>query len=598
MEPTRPRGRAPCLRPAPSPIALPSVTPATDPSPPLTTAPDTPWRLALEGPIDPEVLAVRYYGHPEWAVLIPVAREVVLWPEQLTPAARADFEVALRAAEDRWFEALDGLPHGDRSGALLARLVAWAEAPKSPRLAQAFRRVLTRLAGSDDPAAYFRLASFADRPQAALLGRLINLAAQPASEPRLVRTGVEQAAEFLLRRLDGPTFPGEAEEMATLLLTLEPALAAQVLAQVEAAAERPGWLPTSRRYGEVTARGMRHFLFEDLRADDRERVLLHLAAVLPPERLSELRAGRGLGQLLPASTSYAQLAVEHWSQASLQTNASVGATLLGLGASLWLPETVGSTIAALGLRGLPGVLLRSYWVRALGAAQAVNAGVADLQAGVTGTDPLDGRRLRSDERLARWLSFGAGVVLFGTGAKAHFGEGRVRVVEARGALPAQAEPGYQVVAKEGAWEIQVPSRGAVVPPWPRLDERNGGAVPQLRPDSCVAACAEMLSEARISQAQVIERLGTPSSLTLLPPLLGRGWRAGYVRPGDLPRLLGLGRPFGAELNPGGILSHAVVVDGPKADGLVAIRDPDEGGRSYAMSAEDLLRYWTGHTVFE
>lgn len=132
--------------------------------------------------------------------------------------------------------------------------------------------------------------------------------------------------------------------------------------------------------------------------------------------------------------------------------------------------------------------------------------------------------------------------------------------------------------------------------WQTIDETPGGAVGQLTSTSCVAACGEMLSGGTMSQASLIGKIGDPSDSGLLAHALGAGWRGGYVGPGQLDQLLGLGRPFGAEFYEGGGLGHMVVVDGNNAIGNFMIRDPWGGGSTYSMTADEFLRVWNGNAV--
>jgi RHS repeat-associated protein len=130
--------------------------------------------------------------------------------------------------------------------------------------------------------------------------------------------------------------------------------------------------------------------------------------------------------------------------------------------------------------------------------------------------------------------------------------------------------------------------------WATIGEQTGGAIGQATATSCGAACGEMLSG--ISQAEVMATAGTPTSVAALAKALGAGWRGGYVGPGQLSKLFGLGRPFAAELYEGGKLGHFVVVDGMEA-GQVLIRDPAGGGSTYSMLASEFERVWTGSAVF-
>jgi len=129
--------------------------------------------------------------------------------------------------------------------------------------------------------------------------------------------------------------------------------------------------------------------------------------------------------------------------------------------------------------------------------------------------------------------------------------------------------------------------------WRVHNEAAGRAVGQTRPDSCVAACGEMLTGR--TQSDLIARIDSPATIEDLARELGDGWRGGYVDPSDLDRL-GARGPFGATLYDGGQLHHMVVVD-RVSDDAVAILDPANGGTSYQMAREEFLRVWTGGVVF-
>lgn len=131
--------------------------------------------------------------------------------------------------------------------------------------------------------------------------------------------------------------------------------------------------------------------------------------------------------------------------------------------------------------------------------------------------------------------------------------------------------------------------------WATIAERQGGAIAQTTATSCGAACGEMLSG--ISQAELIKRAGAPTSVEGLASALGVGWRGGYVGPGQLQQLIGLGRPFAAQLRQAGArLDHLVVIDGVDA-GQLLIRDPWGGGSTYRMTMDEFLNVWTGNAVF-
>jgi Peptidase C39 family len=110
-----------------------------------------------------------------------------------------------------------------------------------------------------------------------------------------------------------------------------------------------------------------------------------------------------------------------------------------------------------------------------------------------------------------------------------------------------------------------------------------------------AACGEMISG--VPQATLVEAAGAPTDVASLSRALGSGWRGGYVGPTQFDKLMGLGRPWAAELYDGGKLGHFVTVDGRMGSNLL-IRDPWAGGSKYQMTLEEFLRMWTGNAVFK
>jgi hypothetical protein len=131
--------------------------------------------------------------------------------------------------------------------------------------------------------------------------------------------------------------------------------------------------------------------------------------------------------------------------------------------------------------------------------------------------------------------------------------------------------------------------------WPLIGETPGGAIGQITPTSCGAACGEMLSG--VPQTTLISRVGAPTDATTLATGIGSGWRGGYVGPHYFEHLLGLGRPWIAELRePMAKLGHFVVVEG-KSGSNILIRDPWAGGSTYVMTESSFLEFWSGTAVF-
>lgn len=152
---------------------------------------------------------------------------------------------------------------------------------------------------------------------------------------------------------------------------------------------------------------------------------------------------------------------------------------------------------------------------------------------------------------------------------------------ALGVTPAVSD--RQLIGAGGSWRV--------------FDEQPGGAVGQLNDLSCVSACGEMLSGR--SQIDFVDALGSPSNAQALARELGEGWRGGQV--GHIPdilKILDTCYPWGAELYEGGRMGHMVIVDGIRADGKIVIRDPWNGGSTYAMEVEEFQRVWNGNAAFK
>jgi hypothetical protein len=135
--------------------------------------------------------------------------------------------------------------------------------------------------------------------------------------------------------------------------------------------------------------------------------------------------------------------------------------------------------------------------------------------------------------------------------------------------------------------------------WPVVGEREcPTAVKQFTRESCVSACGQMLSDGRLLQASLVERLGAPVDCRKLAQELGPEWSGHYTDVyKDLDSVMQNG-PWCATLfdRYARGLPHAVVVDGASAAGNIIVRDPWEG-TVYEMTREAFVKYWTGCAVF-
>lgn len=128
------------------------------------------------------------------------------------------------------------------------------------------------------------------------------------------------------------------------------------------------------------------------------------------------------------------------------------------------------------------------------------------------------------------------------------------------------------------------------------------AVRQTLNDSCVHACAEMLSEGRLLESELIAKHGSPMSVNTLLKELGPGWDSDVV--GTVEELAKI-EEFSARGSWMAIVydstglrgHHAIVIDGKSSSGNLMVRDPFEGTK-YEMTFEEFLKkpLWTGRCV--
>ena len=197
----------------------------------------------------------------------------------------------------------------------------------------------------------------------------------------------------------------------------------------------PGWAQSAvlrelmKRHldaGEPTGTGMLYFLFEDLQDADRRRLIesLRVNEVLSQPMVDTLLVDRPLGaKYLPYTTHKAAEAAQYWADVSVQarregTSGSAkenNAVVMGLLASLWLPDTAGTTVVTLATAGF-GVGMAKTFPTASAVIAALNAGplaydtTIKLQELSANHDLDSGRVLNADERLAKQLVIGANLI--------------------------------------------------------------------------------------------------------------------------------------------------------------------------------------------
>jgi hypothetical protein len=136
--------------------------------------------------------------------------------------------------------------------------------------------------------------------------------------------------------------------------------------------------------------------------------------------------------------------------------------------------------------------------------------------------------------------------------------------------------------------------------WQRLDAQEGGAVGQFSKVSCVSACGEMLSEGEKSQSELVSQIGAPAAMADLPAALGPEWKGALVEP--VPNAVDIAvdhAPCGVGMfdrSEGG-MEHMVILDGQDENGLLMIRDPQDGGVTYKMERAEFENHWNGALIY-
>ncbi|MEV6596496.1 hypothetical protein AB0M36_06450 [Actinoplanes sp. NPDC051346] len=140
--------------------------------------------------------------------------------------------------------------------------------------------------------------------------------------------------------------------------------------------------------------------------------------------------------------------------------------------------------------------------------------------------------------------------------------------------------------------------GAGSGPW--FDEgtnhRDGGAVQQTTDGSCVSASGEMLTDGRVTQAELLSELGDWSNLSALRDELnkhdGEGtWTGHYFQDGGEALRQASEGPMAAQVQAPFGRAHMVILE-PGENGSFTVRDPNEGS-SYDVDGAWVEKYVSG-----
>jgi|694.fasta_scaffold93980_1 hypothetical protein len=194
------------------------------------------------------------------------------------------------------------------------------------------------------------------------------------------------------------------------------------------------------------------------------------------------------------------------------------------------------------------------------------------------------------------------------------GHGEAIEKSPKGELKGQTElvegVNYRVEPKSG--RLQRIDLGKLREPydWPVYNERfDPNCIRQSIEGTCMSTCGEMVTNGRLTEAELIPQLGIPGNIKNLPTFLGPEWisKSGPISLEKLDK----GGPWVAQMYDGefrpttkfghGNLDtkqpHIVVVDGVTPDfKRMKIRDPLEG-TSYEMTRSDFLKAWSRQAAF-
>jgi len=364
---------------------------------------------------------------------------------------------------------------------------------------------------------------------------------------------VAQTADMVLEGLSGRTSSDDSKIIVDALTGLPPPEQAAVLKNIMARYDERNWIGLGR-YGEAWDVGMLYWLFEDLTEKDRERLAKAFkeSKVMPESMVNALAAGRGWGgKYLPFTTRKAQEAAMYWADVANKSSGAkkAGAMVAGCFASLWLPETAGTTATTLITAGAMtpqtgafAVFGRAFPRLATGLGVAgvgltsfeITLAVQDV---ITGKDSWTGRDLQSEEILARILVATSGLLMLGATA-----------LEIRGQIP---KPGSPPTTRVGGTRIMTPDELARLNQtgvWIKIKGQGGQAIEVWVPNGShaaeVAQQAGLIKSAGAMTPTTKVPLAAPRIPEATPGALAPAGRAppGQWQPLSKPPSLGMGAP--------------------------------------------------------
>lgn len=393
--------------------------------------PADPLHIQASSKLSDAELAQQLYGDPALAPFI-VRQEgrVRILPDLLRPSLRLRFLGVLRQELKRDLEALGAMQlEGELDPQVLRAIVGWwaqfkdASGGANITLFDAFLKQAAGALGHQQGV----LQAF-ERDGATMA--IVSAASRDFGGPK----AIEALASHILDRLEGYTSDAESQNVTDLMVTLPVPLQALVLMRIMSRFDERNALGTPR-FWDTRPDKMLDFLFENLSEPDHARLAESLVqgGVLPPKVARALQQGRGIAEIFPGTTEYAEHAAQFWADASVKhegTWAGDDATFLGGLASLWLPNTAGQTLTTLGSAGLGKALFGRFALldRAMMVGGVGLGGyhtTLSAQEWWTGKDAFTGRALGAGELIAKLLHAGAGTIMLASGLAISLKAGRL-----------------------------------------------------------------------------------------------------------------------------------------------------------------------------
>ena len=500
-----------CRAPTPAPGVAVETGEAVDAPPPIVVKfdPAAPWKVLVDNAVSMIDLSVELYGvdlSPFFAIddgFMSLAKatgqvRVGLLTDLLKPRYAQQFHAQMEHELDADVAYVEGKlmqtwVDDDDESAVLGRVRWWSQATEARDMNGVlyFDRFLARLESEQ----YYTDYGVTEGSRSSFLsllheeieddaGALVDLIAnhserfgayRPTTLFPSVSTAtdsshllVKRVTDQLLDRMVGFTSASDEQGIAGMVTALPGPLQARVLQDLMTrTSERR--LKIFSRTGEQDGEGMLHFLFEDLEDEDKRRLgdSLRDKGVLTADAVEALIEGRTwAGRNLPWSTRHGKNAAMFWANEFNQSDnklySGVSATLGGF-ASLWTPETAGTTIVVLATANPSGVvgntLSRAPLVvqktllvagTGLGAYQATTS----TMAAISGKDSA-GNVLSGGERVGRAIEAVSALLMLGAGFHAATKlSPRVPTVAPRTALAPVAEAPLSGVNARAAGDKQ------------------------------------------------------------------------------------------------------------------------------------------------